>query len=64
MDGGENEMKMGGKGGKGKRRQKNSLVSSSAGNANKEGNYTVNVKVTEFVTFDTDLKSFPEVIIS
>lgn len=37
MDGGENEMKMGGKGGKGKRRQKNSSVS-SAGNVNKEGN--------------------------
>lgn len=64
MDGGENEMKMGGKGGKGKRRQKNSLVSSSAGNVNKEGNYTVNIKVTEFVTFDTDHKSFPEVIFS
>ena len=38
MDGGENEMKMGGKGVKGKRRQKNSSVSSSAGNASKEGN--------------------------
>ena len=37
MDGGENEMKMGGKGVKGKRRQKNSSVSSSAGNVSKEG---------------------------
>ena len=37
MDGGENEMKMGGKGGKGKRRQKSSSVSSSVGNVNKEG---------------------------
>lgn len=37
MDGGETEMKMGGKGGKGKRRQKNNSVSSSPGNLNKEG---------------------------
>ncbi|XP_022805026.1 uncharacterized protein LOC111342243 isoform X2 [Stylophora pistillata] len=36
IDGGENEMKMGGKGGKGKRRQKGSSVSSSAGSVNKE----------------------------
>ena len=39
MDGGENEMKMGGKGVKGKRRQKNGSVSSSAGNVNKEGSF-------------------------
>lgn len=37
MDGSESEMKMGGKGGKGKRRQKNNSVSSSPGNINKEG---------------------------
>lgn len=36
-EGGENEMKMGGKGGKGKRRQKGSSLSSSAGSVNKEG---------------------------
>jgi len=35
---GENEMKMGGKGGKGKRRQKNNSVSSPTGIV-KEGNY-------------------------
>ena len=39
IDGGENEMKMGGKGGKGKRRQKGSSVSSSAGSVNKEGEF-------------------------
>lgn len=37
VEGGENEMKMGGKGGKGKRRQKGSSLSSSAGSVNKEG---------------------------
>jgi len=55
MDGGENEMKMGGKGVKGKRRQKNSSVSSSAGNANKEGN---------FDNFGTEHNSFSEVVFS
>ena len=34
-------MKMGGKGGKGKRRQKNNSVSSSAGMNMKEGDYLV-----------------------
>lgn len=48
MDGGENEMKMGGKGVKGKRRQKNSSVSSSAGNVSKEG--TVPLTIMELVT--------------
>ena len=48
MDGGENEMKMGGKGVKGKRRQKNSSVSSSAGNVSKEG--TVSLTILELIT--------------
>ena len=52
MDGGENEMKMGGKGGKGKRRQKNSSVSSSAGNVNKESNY-LDYCGTDHVFFET-----------
>ena len=47
MDGGENEMKMGGKGVKGKRRQKNSSVSSSAGNVSKEG--TVYLTILELI---------------
>jgi len=54
MDGGENEMKMGGKGVKGKRRQKNGSVSSSAGNVNKEGS---------FDNLGTDHKSFSEVVV-
>lgn len=50
MDVGENEMKMGGKGGKGKRRQKNSSVSSSAGNVSKEGNVHVPLTILELIT--------------
>lgn len=58
MDGGENEMKMGGKGVKGKRRQKNSSISSSAGNVSKEGT------VSTFDNYGTGHKSFPEVTLS
>lgn len=54
MDGGESEMKMGGKGGKGKRRQKNSSVSSSPGNTNKEG---IKIIILNEFYYDTDHKN-------